>query len=65
MKDEYTIEVYREDGKHYAQVGSYYTYKEAAEYTVNNPLIEENLYYSIWCIEYDGNGEEKAAYPVV
>ena len=60
---EYTIEVYKENGTWYKQIDVFDTYEKAEKYTNKNPL-NEGLYYSIWCIEYNTNGEEINSYPV-
>lgn len=63
--EEYTVEIYEEDGW-LMQVDVFDTYDDAIEYTDENPLDEDkDLYYSIWCIEYDENGEEIDSYPVL
>lgn len=60
---EYTVEIYTENGDHERQVDVLDTYEEAMSYTENNPL-HDGRYYSIWCIDYDKDGEEIDSYPV-
>lgn len=64
MNNEYTVELYRNNGLHERQIDVFNAYEEAERFTIDNPVDESTHYYSIWCIEYDTNGEELASYPV-
>ena len=63
--DEYTVELYSESGTWIRQKGVFETYEDAIKFEDEHPIDEDNYYYSIWRIEYDENGEETAAFPVV
>lgn len=64
MNEEYTVELY--DGTpankwvKQCMVGSF---EECEKFIENNP-VKEPYYYSIWCIEYDDDGEEMGSFPV-
>lgn len=64
IEDDYTVELYRADGKWIKQEYVTDKYEKAEEYIDNNPL-ENGYYYSIFCIQYDNEtGEEMCSYPV-
>lgn len=63
---EYTVEIYDAvTNNHIKQVDVFATYKEANTYCINNPLDEDKEIYSIWYIDYNDDGEEIDAGPVV
>ena len=68
MSEEYTVELYldlsekdkhnwRDSWQSQEYIGN--TYEECEQWIEAHP-VEEPYYYSIWCIEYDENGEEVA-----
>lgn len=59
----YTVEIYKENGNHVKQAGIFATYESAEKFTDDNTL-EDGYFFSIWCIEYDSNGNESASFPV-
>ena len=63
MNEEYTLELYRNDGTHEKQIDVFDTYEQADAFAESNPA-DENHYYSIFCIEYDKDGNEINSYPV-
>ena len=64
IEDDYTVEIYRADGKWLQQAYVTNDYDEAEKYAEENPL-ENGEYYSIFCIQYDNEtGEEMCSYPI-
>lgn len=60
----YSLEIKKSnDGSFIRQVDIFNTYEEAEKYIDTFPLNNE-MYYSIWCIEYDNRGEEIDSYPI-
>lgn len=64
MDSEYSLEIKRTtDGEFIRQVDIFNTYENAQAYADEHP-IDDDYYYTIWCIEYDEDGEEIDYYPV-
>lgn len=62
--EEYTVELYNSIlNKWIFQSYVAKTYKECLDFIAKNPVKEPHV-YSIWCIEYDDDGNEIDYYPM-
>lgn len=64
IPDDYTLELYREDGTWIEQIMVSDNLDDINKYQDNHPA-ETGCYYSIWVIQYDNEtGEEMCSFPL-
>ena len=64
IPDDFTLELYKRDGTWIKQIMVDQSYNVIEDYIGKHPLNDE-YYYSIWCITYDNEtGEEMVSFPM-